>query len=168
MQQQLQHPIVMQQYQQQSQPWSTAPAAVDLLDRLALLRRVAPTTHPSPRPLLLQRHAAAVEHTASPRRAAGPGTAGASRLGAGPGGRDVTAVESPRPLPVTVVPAPGWQYLGEVEVSWEDCYYGRRGLLSIKMGSCRQHQPCSLWHTTEQWGAVYCSLNGPLYSWASR
>ncbi|KAL4448183.1 hypothetical protein ABPG75_005402 [Micractinium tetrahymenae] len=118
------------QQQQQQQGLSAAPA-VDLLDRLTLLRRLAPTTDPAPRPARLaaisQSFTPAPAPTscwkdfAAPGGAAGAGAAGAgsgrrwawddSLLGTGCGSAD-SGCGSGRPL--AAVPAPGWRYCGDV------------------------------------------------------
>lgn len=92
--------------------YQLGPSNVELLDRLSLLRRVAPTTLPAPRPHPLQRHAAAVEHTAAPVY----GTTTSSSGGGGGGIRwGTTALESPRPI--ATLPAPGWHYHGDCKAS---------------------------------------------------
>lgn len=104
-----------QQRQQDLQPEEPLPQrllpAADLLDRLALLRRLVPTTDPAPRPPQLQCGGAA--QPLYPPTAAPPGP---HQPAANPLKRwawDDSLVASGRPL--AAGPAPGWRFCGEVE-----------------------------------------------------
>lgn len=109
------------QQRQHEEPQGAVPQhhlpATDLLDRLALLRRLAPATDPAPRPPQLQDgvaqhgmtaqrpcvHAAAA--AAQPQQ---PAPAGIKRWA-----WDDSLITAGRPL--TAGPAPGWRFCGEVE-----------------------------------------------------
>lgn len=102
----------VQQRQQDSQPEEPLPQrllpATDLLDRLALLRRLVPATDPAPRPPKLQCGGAA--------QLSYPPTAGAHQPAASTLKRwawDDSLVASGRPL--AAGPARGWRFCGEVE-----------------------------------------------------
>ncbi|KAL4449350.1 hypothetical protein ABPG77_006994 [Micractinium sp. CCAP 211/92] len=108
-------------HQQQHSAPPAAPA-VDLLDRLTLLRRLAPTTSPAPRPLRLA--AAEQAFTAAPAPTAsrkGPAAAGAASnprstntIGSIRWAWDDSLLGHITARPITAAPAPGWRYCGDV------------------------------------------------------
>lgn len=109
------------QRRQHEEPQGAVPQhhlpATDLLDRLALLRRLAPATDPVPRPPQLQdgvaQHGMAAQRPCAHAAAAAaqpqqPAPAGIKRWA-----WDDSLMTAGRPL--TAGPAPGWRFCGEVE-----------------------------------------------------
>lgn len=106
--------------QQQQQQRRLLPAA-DLLDRLTLLRRLAPATEPAPRPPALQpaRTVARPALTPVPLPHSQASTPSACRRWAWDdsllgGGSASGGSASAAGRPIAAVPAPGWHYCGEL------------------------------------------------------
>ncbi|PRW45170.1 hypothetical protein C2E21_6175 [Chlorella sorokiniana] len=124
--------------------------AIDLLDRLALLRRLAPATDPAPRPPQLLGGSTAQPSNAHAAPAAGhqqPAPGGIKRWA-----WDDSLVSSGG-QPLTAGPAPGWRFCGEVvEPLPEECLLDSTAAALVSTGgdqaallvvrSPRQHRLC--------------------------
>lgn len=166
--------------QQPQQLAVLAAPAIDLLDRLTLLRRLAPSTDPAPRPPGL----APATQTFTPAPAgpdgrfglaaastlAAPGTAGIgggrrwawddSLLGLNPGHTTQNSASTGRPM--TAVPAPGWMYCGDVVAAAPAAVTAQGGPLCVAAAAAG----CStgsigLKVAVAACGGEACALSGP-------